>query len=568
MIIDDIFTEQVSRFSIGEDFKKALCDKYKDFCFNIMVDLTEFRYDPEKEAIFGTYELGSKEYALQKYFEPRVETYLRDYLLFGVIESVLEDRDLQVFRSSLPDEYTEVDKFYSTVEYERIVPLELVIASDKFTGYRYTPFIDYQVEHLFKLGMLHEIVVVDWKNMDGISPEEQKRRNWGNFKNQTRFIGAKEFFAELFTPDEAEVYDKYLAYAMQKYKEFLGISSIPKLTAPMMFYHRLEEEKVLFEKAHNEIKDYIIIEEDNLRKNPNLTCEVKELLDTYNFCDKFTGLKLYKALVGRSDFAKSFLTSEYLYSQFNKNDRFDYTSIVSGYLKSVEQLLFSVALLVKDRRDKDGRLYKLGGERKKVTVTSDHISQNKISATMGNVIYFFENEYPELVLIPDEKHVKTFFKCLHLYLDECRNESFHKHNNYNWKRVEKIRNNTFLMYILILVGLQLSETEQETKQNLSIVEDDRLERIYYWLRKRHMYSFKVKFDGEDDIYFATRTAERSFPVFDEYGLLNDFELKLRCTKEITSPKSESEYYTISRENIPEKIWHTTYVSSEPIDFSV
>ena len=52
--------------------------------------------------------------------------------------------------------------------------------------------------------------------------------------------------------------------------------------------------------------------------------------------------KRYLALCGKEDFAHSFITSEYLYQTLRGNNEFDYTAIVSGYLKSVEQLLFRI----------------------------------------------------------------------------------------------------------------------------------------------------------------------------------------------------------------------------------
>ena len=60
--------------------------------------------------------------------------------------------------------------------------------------------------------------------------------------------------------------------------------------------------------------------------------------------DFFFNKKIYSALCGDEDFAKSFLTAEHLYRQANANSTIDYSIILTGYLKSLEQLLY---LLVK-----------------------------------------------------------------------------------------------------------------------------------------------------------------------------------------------------------------------------
>lgn len=44
---------------------------------------------------------------------------------------------------------------------------------------------------------------------------------------------------------------------------------------------------------------------------------------------------LYKAMVGSEEFAESFRTSEWLYYSLKDLKHFDYTAVISGYLKSV-----------------------------------------------------------------------------------------------------------------------------------------------------------------------------------------------------------------------------------------
>ena len=69
-----------------------------------------------------------------------------------------------------------------------------------------------------------------------------------------------------------------------------------------------------------------------------LWIDVQDFLCEYFDVDK----KFYKALLGNKGFAKCFITAEYLYTVFKNNAQFDYTAIVSSYLKAVEQLTYCV----------------------------------------------------------------------------------------------------------------------------------------------------------------------------------------------------------------------------------
>ena len=53
-------------------------------------------------------------------------------------------------------------------------------------------------------------------------------------------------------------------------------------------------------------------------------------------------LNRYEVMLGKADFAKSFLTQEWQYNLSRLTETMDKTSLVVGYYKSVEQLLFGI----------------------------------------------------------------------------------------------------------------------------------------------------------------------------------------------------------------------------------
>ena len=56
--------------------------------------------------------------------------------------------------------------------------------------------------------------------------------------------------------------------------------------------------------------------------------------------ESFITNKLYQAFCGKEDYSKSFITSEYLFHTVGNKELFDYTSVICGYTKSIEQLLY------------------------------------------------------------------------------------------------------------------------------------------------------------------------------------------------------------------------------------
>ena len=82
--------------------------------------------------------------------------------------------------------------------------------------------------------------------------------------------------------------------------------------------------------------------------------------------------------MGESDFAKSFYTSEWLYKMNRRDDKLDKTYIITGYIKSVEQLLSSI---VQSQPDD----YKIAIMNKDGFKEVPANSSESLSATLGNM---------------------------------------------------------------------------------------------------------------------------------------------------------------------------------------
>ena len=110
------------------------------------------------------------------------------------------------------------------------------------------------------------------------------------------------------------------------------------------------------------------------------------------------------AFVGNSCFAKCFLTSEYLFRFFETNPIFDYTPIVSGYIKSIEQVLHEICLAYRN---------------------FNGIQLDLHSFTMGKYIQFLRDH--DDILDDNIRPAKDIIeKCLQSYRIENRNNLFHR----------------------------------------------------------------------------------------------------------------------------------------------
>ena len=603
MIIDPDFTKQIQNIEVPDYYAEALSDAYHKFSEQIMMELTSFSYDPNS---FGFSNLGliSREYAVQKYFEPRIETYVRQFFVTKLFERVLEEKGYDVYTPTyyIPDDvYVDGEIFCSNKEFEENAQFEFVIQTEQdLIGCRMTDIHAWDVEKLFQLGLATKIIIIDWNNPEGIDEKEKARRTYG-IKENVEILGINEFVKEWLGEHESKVYNLFIHKAIKNFQDTIGISSHPKLTAPLFFEHRLEEEKlvkIIAEDMSRRIADvkhgnvtqtdeeiipigYRVLDINNFKTTDEKDIanrveeESKKLFSETDVLNNFLSKIRYKALVGKCDFAKSFLTSEYLYSQYNENDLFDYTAIVSGYLKSIEQLLTTIVFnfandpkgivyRIKSNGKKDSNGHYPAGSRKEGKVYKIDLSEANaeyVDTTIGSLIHFVKENKQDIMTI-DTAHQTAVVDSLDCYRIECRNDSFHSHNNYVWQKVEAIRHNTLQLYIMLLGSFRLIDASS-LRDRFGIIQNDDLERIYYWLRKKRMYSFRIKLsDGK--YYEANRKAEKEFPAFDKNGLLvEDFVIELSCAEEDTKGEQKKQY-TIDRNNIPEEIWYTTFINSYPI----
>lgn len=241
-----------------------------------------------------------------------------------------------------------------TYEYEFLVPdiqknvpFEFIlIASGEKVGYKYEDFFeDEDVSDLLRKYDVEKAFII--RTTAGCKTNRMKQRNEQYVEKNVAVeeITIQDFFETLFNHEEYIEFEKQIQDYVNLTKDILGFKSIKVLSAMNLSAQKLFAEKILFEWNYEEAR-YQIIDEKNEKIKRYLYVKNHDFGDDWEAIkDNYLTEGVYKALIGTETFAESFITSEWLYHSLKGKENFDYTSVVSGYLKSIEQLLHKLVML-------------------------------------------------------------------------------------------------------------------------------------------------------------------------------------------------------------------------------
>lgn len=237
--------------------------------------------------------------------------------------------------------------------------------------------------------------------------------------------------------------------------------------------------------------------------------------------------KRFLLMTGNADFADSFISSEWYYGIHTVTGAIDQTGLVTGYLKSVEQLLFA---LIKLRGLNKKRWIKINPSMKSLFPGTLHLdqyidltdtSENYADTTLGSLIHFIKNKnraglfYNADLFEIDNSTIQSIVDALYDFKDTQRNDHLHKDNLYTSEEIDDIREKAKALYCLLIGSFRMNGTEltkliaYDTKESLPdyIEADALLEIINEWAtpillfdmpKTTHTVAFNVKkFDGED-----------------------------------------------------------------------
>lgn len=495
-------------------FRVLLQNQVNIFIDNIAYELEHPHNQLFEDFGFPVFRDTSKEYHEQVYFQSYLESYTRKMINAILKEICYEDVGDEIIWPEL--EFWGIYNGYTNTECERKFKFEFYNKDTK-TGYRYTYIRDDTIEQLLNKD-IQTIKVVDWQNNGGIAYDDKR----------VEVILIWDLFQELFDDlDDAEIrlmYDLFMEYVSKAVAQagvMISLTTIPGFTS--LYLYKTREETMaglrnvvrgLTYFAVNDSEHKYI--EDNSRK----------LIDSFHLQQNFLDSRFEYAFVGSSDFAKSYQTSEYLFRFFKDNTMFDLTPVVSGYLKSIEQLLHSIY--------------------------SNYLSANQIQRDLSNYTLsdYTEDFLKEEMVRRELKKTKSFIvSCLRSYRIECRNHLFHKDYLNNWDQVEQIRRNTIFLYVILLGSVDVTYTASSNNK-FGLVNLD-YDKLFCILDKCKAQHFSFILSGKE--YSNWNKDERREGLrFNKNGCI---------TNTISFRKlqyDEYEVIKISRTNMPSELWTTDF----------
>ena len=244
-----------------------------------------------------------------------------------------------------------------------------------------------------------------------------------------------DFWRQYFGDSECDELINFINEINQKCKEVIGYNTVIAPTEKALFQFRTTVGKMLSTRDYiSSIPDTIYTQQINILK--------------YNYLER----GLWRAMVGKSNFAVSFITAEWFYKMYELTENLDLTSIVSGYFKSVEQLLYSVLELSAGK----GMLIqskKTGRPLVEFSIENTEIIDTTLSS-LENVVVHNSNL---LDVTPYVMHYLTH--AISNWRARYRNKHFHKENLHSLDTVTEIRNNTLQLYFLILGGFKINDNQ-------------------------------------------------------------------------------------------------------------
>lgn len=243
----------------------------------------------------------------------------------------------------------------------------------------------------------------------------------------------REFWEKYFGRDEFEVLAAHLNDFNERANKIIGFSTVVSPTKSALEKFRYKTGKMICSFPYG----------DTI---PNSVYQHQVDVFYKNYIER----GLWKAMVGEANFALSFITSEWYFQMYQLTENLDLSGVVSGYLKSVEQLIWTIIGFEDQRtfqiKSKQGGLIEFSAENESV-IDSTLWSLEQVFKHNG---WMFDINY----------HAQNYLvEAVDKWRDKHRNGYFHKHNLQSIQKVEEIRAQTLQLYFLILGGCKIKDDD-------------------------------------------------------------------------------------------------------------
>lgn len=517
-----------------------------------------------------------------KHFEDILERYIREFLITPVFTKwltiagfhckILKKKDNRYIvrtrysNSSFGEEFT----FAFSIEHK-----------GKQIAYRYSSlcFTDEEIAAKMKRWNIDHFEIIDWSDTTSL---QSTKENYGvslQFREKVRYVTLQNFLISHFNEDLASLYLSEIQNAVKKANQLIGFQTIP-----MLSLKHLSEFKSTILTALNSFPlgttHYV-----EFSRSGELTSNTKPMLSSSDLniiTERCFRDMLFHALIGNEKFARCFMTSEYLFQLFKVGNQhfFDYSTVVSGFFKSIEILLEKLMILRLSSADHDtlwikAKIGKRGykGNVDGINCRLNPATKEKQVAFIARNKRFFSNEMAPLIwfLHDDENswYVSDNGKdiihaCLLNYSQGCRNEHLHKDIIDDLATMEAVRNNTILCLLYLLGGRKITSSVTEDYSQLG-ASGDSYARLYKAIDRipKHICVYYLQFDNHPE-QRAIRLYDQEDATYDSLGNLiskivfvksdsptsDDFELSTKQKSEFDA----KDIIELSPAYMPQKMW--------------
>ncbi|MBQ6407986.1 MAG: hypothetical protein IJJ64_08110 [Butyrivibrio sp.] len=570
---------------ILSDAKKIIDDNAKVFCDKIYnySDIGPFKR--KSPVSFEIFHPANDEYFEYKNLEKTLEWYIRDWYVNSTIDDLFKLHDKEVWWPNTDKHYA----WFTNESIEDVLHFEFISdVEGKSVLYRYTdPCLeDEELDAFLEDFEVDHIEVIDWSDTDSLT---NNKVSWGvslEKRNKVIQITLHKFFLDHFTEEEYKYFVEKGQEAVRTANNDIGFQTIPKLSLRNLsgFKHDILKwlESIDYTKLRYEIIETAHSDNDSRNRARRKANRVLDSADYSIVTENFVKKKLYSALVGKEEYAKCFVTSEYMFQIFNGGGGFEYTTIVCGYLKSIEQLAKKLLdITLKNFPEKELWIKKNNnrGQLDRSDTRSNPVTNKpQVRVKESNKEFFDVTLAPLMWFLHDnsdgwnvsDNAVRTIHGYFENYTSECRNEHFHKDNIYDWEAVKKIRNNTLLLMYLLIGGYTISDDEGSIKRDIGAI-DTSFDSLYRRLKEipRSVNRYYMEFpDGRREKVIRLYDQEKA--EYSEGGFLDTAHIDFVRVEDfhfddyeafLNSIKDEDRII-VNNKNVPSRMWFEKYGGEE------
>lgn len=284
-----------------------------------------------------------------------------------------------------------------------------------------------KIDEAIAEGMTKHIAVVLKTKIISLPNNSRAYRNYCH-KNLTYSITLEEFF-DRFVPGQFKVFQEYIGRFNYDAEIMLGFNVAP-----------IPTKKALCEKRRKVMAEFNSFFYESEFPSEFTSEEHEFLKKRFEDCGVFE--------ITSAPFIESFVSSEWYYDLRASTDgEMEQTAIVAGYLKSIEQFLFSLMLSRCD--ELTFTLKTKVGEHNWAILTRKN--KDNLLSMANNLLYTIDYNYNdslEQVYVNEVigHNVQAF---LHKFFTKTRNGYFHKDNIYSYEQIKSIRKSAYCAMFLL-----------------------------------------------------------------------------------------------------------------------